>query len=406
MGHVVVVGAGPAGGALGYLLARRGIDVTVLERAVDFDREFRGEGLMPSGIDAFAQMGLGPDLDALPHSRLSVAELYRGGRRLVRFEIPSDGDDPPTVRFISQKLVLEMLAERAGRFPSYRLERGALVHDVLREGGRVVGVSYRSQEVETKEVRADLVVGADGRGSALRRASGLRATVRPQSFDVVWVKVPLPDSFEGGRVARVYVGRGHFAFLFPSFDGRLQIAWIIDKGTFGELHRRGVEAWVDEMANHVTPDLAEHLRRNRSELAHPFVLSVVSDRLERWWEPGMLLIGDAAHPMSPVGAQGLNVALRDALVAANHLVPALLEDASPEGVDAALQRIQDERMPEIVAIQTIQDRPPVVLFERTWWSPWILRLMPLLFRLGIVQRALGPTLRRIAFGVVPVKLSV
>jgi 2-polyprenyl-6-methoxyphenol hydroxylase-like FAD-dependent oxidoreductase len=405
MRKVIVVGAGPAGAALAFLLARRGIDVTVLERAVDFDREFRGEGLMPSGLDAFAQMGLAADLDALPYGRVEVGELYRSGRRLLRFTVAADAS-APTVHFVSQKLVLEMLAARASAFPSFRLERGALVRDVLREGGRVVGVSCRSKEGGTEELRTDLVVACDWRGSVLRRESGLAPTVLPQGFDVVWVKVPIHPSFEGGRVAKVFVGRGHFAFLFPSFDGRLQLAWIIDKGTFGELHRRGVEAWVDEMANHVTPDLAAHLRANAADLSHPFVLSVVADRLERWWVPGMLLIGDAAHPMSPVGAQGLNVALRDALVAANHLVPALLEDASPEAIDRTLERIQDERLPEVAAVQRIQEGPPAILFERTWWSPWFLELAPLLFRTGILTRALAPILRRLAFGVAEVRLRV
>lgn len=406
MSHVIIVGWGPAGAALGYLLARRGIAVTVLERQTDFDREFRGEALMPSGIDAFAQMGLAAELDALPHQVVSVGELYRRGRRLVRFDLGTSGPTSEKPRSISQKMVLEMLVAQASRFPSFRIERGALVHDVLREGGRVVGVSYRAQDGGTRTLAADFVIGADGRGSVLRRASGFTATVLPQGFDVVWAKIPLPDSFEGGRVARIYVGRGHFAFFFPSFDAKLQMAWIIEKGTFGELHRRGVEAWVEEMAHHVDPDLAAHIRKNAAALAHPFVLSVVADRLDRWAAPGMLLIGDAAHPMSPVGAQGINIALRDALVAANHLVPALAGAFSPEGIDAAAKRVQDERLPEVAAVQGIQQRPPVLLFEKTWWSPWILRMLPIVARMGLPARALAPTARRIGFGVVPVKLTV
>src|SRR5439155_790457 len=218
--RIVVVGAGPAGAALAYLLARRGIDVVLLERHTDFAREFRGEGLMPSGVAAFAEMGLATHLDALPQTRIEAVEFFRGRRHFLR--------------------------------------------------------------------------------------------VTPEQL-----------------------GAAHFALLFPSYDGRLQIGWIIAKGSFGDLRRRGIDGWVDEMANHVSPDLAAHLRAERHAITHPFLLDVICDRLERWTEPGLLLLGDAAHPMSPVGAQGINLALRDAIVAANHLGPVLARRGAPADLDAA-----------------------------------------------------------------------
>ena len=405
MRHALIVGAGPAGAALAYLLARRNLQVTLLERQTDFEREFRGEGLMPSGIDAFRQMGLGAELDAVPHARLVSGELYRNRRLLFRFSFTPEQQQRFSIRFIDQPALLEMLVAQASRFPSFRFERGALVQDLIKENGRVAGVRLYSPDHQPHELRADFIIGADGRGSTLRRVAGLQQERFPQAFDVVWCKVPLPDCFENGTLIRVYIGHGHFAFMFPAADGRLQLAWIIHKGTFGDLHRQGMDQWMEEVAGHVDPELSDHFRRHRHEVTQPFLLNVVCDHLDRWTAPGLLLIGDAAHPMSPVGAQGINIALRDALVAANHLIPVLTGDPSPDHLDAAARRIQDERLPEVIAVQQLQQGPPRVLFQTAWWSGIALTVAPWLFRLGLPQRFLRPTLLRFTQGVTNVTLN-
>src|SRR5207249_4314195 len=288
---------------------------------------FRGEGLMPSGAEALGAMGLGPALDALPQTRVETLDIFRGARRVLRVRPRDLGAPGP--RIVSQPALLELLVGEAGRFPGFRLERGATVRDLVREGERVVGLRFDTP-AGSREVRGELVIGADGRASVLRARAGLRARRAEQAFDVVWCKVPQP-AFLDQTTARAYLGHGHFAFVFPSYDGRLQVGWIIDKGSFGDLRRLGIEGWIEEMARHVSPDLAAHLRAEGRTITHPFLLDVVCDRLERWSLPGLLLLGDAAHPMSPVGAQGINIALRDALVAANHLGPALAGGAAPRG---------------------------------------------------------------------------
>jgi 2-polyprenyl-6-methoxyphenol hydroxylase-like FAD-dependent oxidoreductase len=405
MAQVVIVGAGPAGASLAFLLARSGIAVTLLERHTDFAREFRGEALMPSGVDALTQMGLGAALDALPASRISAVEMYRGARRLFRLDVQEQlGTLGP--RMVSQPALLELLVAEAARFPSFRLERGVTVRDVVRVGERVVGV-LADASAGACEFRGDLVIGTDGRTSVLRRRAGLHEERMPQAFDVVWCKVPLPPFLRDRRTARAYLGRGHFALMFPSYDERLQIGWIIEKGCFGELRRRGIESWLDEMAGHLSPDLAAHLRAHRQEITQPFLLDVVCDRLVRWTAPGLLLIGDAAHPMSPVGGQGINIALRDAIVAANHLVPVLRRSGSASEIDAAAQRVQAERQPEVTQIQAQQQGPPRVLFGRAWGGGILVGVvLPLLVRLGIARRLMGPFLRRFASGVVTVRLEV
>ena len=402
MAHAVIAGAGPAGASLAYLLARRGLGVTLLERQTDFAREFRGEGLMPSGAEALGAMGLGPALDALPQTRVETLDIFRGARRVLRVRPRDLGAPGP--RIVSQPALLELLVGEAGRFPGFRLERGVTVRDLVREGERVVGVRADTP-AGSRAVRGDLVVGADGRASVLRARAGLRARRAEQAFDVVWCKVPQP-AFLDQTTARAYLGHGHFAFVFPSYDGRLQVGWIIDKGSFGDLRRLGIEGWIEEMARHVSPDLAAHLRAEGRAITHPFLLDVVCDRLERWSLPGLLLLGDAAHPMSPVGAQGINIALRDALVAANHLGPALAGGAAPAALDAAAARVVAEREPEVAEIQRLQQGPPRLLFGPAWRSDLLLgALLPLLARLGIVTRVAGSVFRRFANGVTTVRLA-
>src|SRR5207244_7516635 len=158
------------------------------------------------------------------------------------------------------------------------------------------------------------------------------------------------------------LGARHFALAFPSYDGRLQLGWIIAKGSFGDLRRRGVDAWLAEMEAHVSADLAEHLAATRDAITSPFLLDVVCDRVERWIVPGALLLGDAAHAMSPVGAQGINLALRDAIVAANHLIPVLERGGEASAIDAAGARVEAERLPEVAQIQRLQQGPPRIFF--------------------------------------------
>jgi 2-polyprenyl-6-methoxyphenol hydroxylase-like FAD-dependent oxidoreductase len=400
---VAIVGAGPAGAALALLLARRGIDVVLAERQTDFEREFRGEGLLPGGVDALQQMGLGPQLDALPQSEVDRIEVYQERRPLLTVEIPSITGVSAGPRFVSQPALLEMLVAEAGRFPSFRFERGLTVRDLLREGPRVAGVRGDTH-AGAHEIAADYVIGTDGRASLVRRRSGLDREREAQSFDVVWFKVPLPDFF-AARSARAYLGRGHFALMFRAPDGLLQIGWIIDKGSFGELRKHGLDEWLSQLAHHLSDDLARHLEACRNALAHPFLLDVVCDHLDEWSAPGVLLLGDAAHPMSPVGAQGINIALRDALVAANHLGPCLLAGREPAELDAAARRITDERLPEVKTIQRIQQIPPRVIFQRTAASRLLLgSVLPVLVRTGLAAVLFRSAFRRFALGVAQVKL--
>ncbi len=400
--RVVIVGAGPAGMALAYLLARRGVAVTVLEAHHDFARVFRGEGLQRSGIDAFRQMGLGEQFDRVPHIELRTVEIYSGGSLVVRADAAGLGRGQ--ARVVSQSALLQMLADEAGKSPSFRLDRGVAVRDFLRENGRVVGVRA-SADGAAREYRADLVVGADGRHGATRKHSGLPELSAPEDYDILWVKVPYPDSYPSRETALFETAANRLALAFPTADGQLQVGFLIPKGGFAALRARDPEGWTEELIGRLPAYLADHLRANRAAVAGAVLLNVVCGRLTEWTAPGLLLIGDAAHPMSPIGGQGVNIALRDALVAANHLCPVLAAGGDPEAVDAAARRVRDERWPEIVAVQQMQQNQARLLFNPNGWGTRLVRrLLPLLLRTGLLQWLRRKEYQLMSEGVLPVRL--
>lgn len=400
MAHVLIVGAGPAGASLAHLLAHRGIEVTLLERQRDFAREFRGEILMPSGVEVFDQMGLADALATVPSYQFQNGAFFLGGRPVFRVELDDSGPSPVAV---SQPGMLEMLVAEAAKSPHFHFERGASVSQLLEEDGRVVGARARTEEGE-RELRADLVIGADGRGSAVRKRAGLTARDLGTPMDIVWCKLPCPDDF---RDVGFYIGGGHLLACYRTYDGSLQLGWVILKGTFGELRDRGIEQWVEEMAHHVSPELADHLRAHPDAAQHPFLLSTRADCVERWSAPGVLVIGDAAHTMSPVGGQGVNIALRDAIVAANHLVPALTSPTrGPAGLDGALRALEDERMREVRLLQRLQAQPPKILLSRSWWGEPVRRVIGALLGREAVRARAGGRANVFINGVTEVRLHV
>ena len=403
MSHVVVVGAGPAGASLAYLLANRGVEVTLLERQRDFAREFRGEVLMPSGIEAFKQMGLQAQLAAVSSYTQQTLEIYMNGKSLISEKLDTTSPEALRIMAVSQPALLEMLVREAAKSPLFHLERGMSMKGLLLEDGRVTGVRARTEKAE-KEIRADLVIGADGRSSAVRRHARFTAHSVSPPMDVVWCKLPCPEKWAG---VRVFAGRGHLLIAYHTWDDSLQLAWVILKGTFGELRSRGIEQWVEEMANHVSPDLAAHLRANRDAVHKPFLLSTVSDCVDRWSAPRVLVVGDAAHTMSPVGGQGVNIALRDAIVTANHLVPVLTRSSpDPNELTAALHAIEKERMLEVQRIQALQAQPPTLVLSRAWWGEPVRSVAAALLSSPFVRRRLGKSVSALLHGVTEVRLGV
>src|SRR5262245_24715921 len=287
-------------------------------------------------MDAFDQMGLGDRLRQLPQAIIHAIDLYHGGRRRARIATESLGF---IGRFIPQPAVLAMLTEESRKYPSFQLHMRTAVRDLIRAGDRVVGVQADAPD-GPREFRADLVIGTDGRYSTVCKRGEFTELPSPQHFDVLNFIVPFPDFWPDHTTVRLELGLGCLTGGIPTADGRLWVGMTIQKGQYKALHAAGPDGFTEELLHRTSPDLAAHLRANAEALKHPVLLDVIVSRLETWTDPGLLLLGDAAHPMSPNGGQGINMALRDALVAANHLCPVLTRGAAD--IDAAARQVVAE----------------------------------------------------------------
>jgi len=382
--HVLIVGAGPAGAATALLLARGGVPVTLVERESDFHRVFRGEGLMPTGLDALYQMGFRQKLATLPHRYLESWEIFLDKRLIMSVPEPSARVEDLALRVIPQPQLLELFISEACEFPHFTFLSGASVQDLLHMGDHVRGVRVRTEE-GVRELEADLVIGCDGRASLIRQRARLDLKLLPESYDILWLKLPLPPFLEGRCPVLIYASGPEIALGYVSWDMRLQIAWMLPRGTWPELSKRD---WLVDL-----------------QIDGPVRVAVLVGRCPRWSTRGVLLLGDAAHPMSPVRAQGINMALRDAIVAANHLVPAILRKSS---LGVALTAVQREREREIVRIQTLQLREvrgQRWARERPWLVKPLLRIAPLLAKTGLIQRAWLRQQKEFRFGVTEVRLQ-
>ncbi len=401
---VLICGAGPAGVALAYLLASRGFCVRLFEQHHDFARVFRGEGFQPSGIDALRQMGLGAQVAALPSAQMKEVAIWHKARLLATLRA-AETEIELAARVISQPALLEMLVAEAAKFPGFQIERGVTVRDLVHENGRVVGVRIERGGSE-EEIRGRLVIGTDGRNSVIRRKAGLHEEKSAQAFDLVWCRVPLPPFWPDRGHAEIFLVSGGAVIAFPSYGGALQLGLTVQKGAYKQLRGQGLNAWLDELARLVRPELSAYLAANRGTISAPFVLDVVCDHLTHWTAPGLLLIGDAAHPMSPVGGQGVNVALRDVLVAANYLCPVLARNGSPEEIDAAIACVQRERQPEVFDIQRLQTQQARFMLSRGVLA-WLLRTaLPLLAKVPPVRGFVVRSEQRFAKVLRPIRLQV
>jgi 2-polyprenyl-6-methoxyphenol hydroxylase-like FAD-dependent oxidoreductase len=362
---------------LGYLLARAGVEVIVLEKHSDFLRDFRGDTVHPSTLEVMAELGVLDDFLKRPHTELSQI----GGRiNGVAMTIADLRHLPTRCKFVAlvpQWDFLNFLAERGTRYPGFRVLMRAEVSDLIVEGGRVTGVRVNAQDGPL-EIRADLVVGADGRHSTVRERAGLIVQDFGAPIDVLWMRLSkqpadsesLLGYFDAGRLL-VTLDRGDY----------WQCALVIPKGGFDALRARDVQVLRDGIG-----DLAPFLRERTEELRDwddVKLLTVVVDRLRRWYRPGLLCIGDAAHAMSPMGGVGINLAVQDAVAAAN-ILAAPLRAGTVSVRD--LHAVEQRRLFPIRVTQAVQVFAAARIFggiapgaprpaTRTGSLPWPLRLL-------------------------------
>jgi 2-polyprenyl-6-methoxyphenol hydroxylase-like FAD-dependent oxidoreductase len=312
-----IAGGGPAGMMLGFILARAGVPVVVLEKHEDFLRDFRGDTVHPSTLELMHELGLLQEFLRVPHSAVREISLQIGDDHLVvgYFE-----HLPVHCKFIAlmpQWDFLNFLADRARRYPGFDLRMRTEATDLLFDDGRVAGVRAKTPDGQI-EIRADLTVGCDGRHSTLRERAGFSVENLRAPMDVMWFRISRKDNDPAGVAARVESGR---MLVMLNRNDYWQCAYIIPKGTADEVKQVG----LDEFRNSVG-DLFPLLRDRLHEIDSwdkVKLLTVEVDRLQRWYRAGLICIGDAAHAMSPIGGVGINLAVQDAVAAANILAEPL-----------------------------------------------------------------------------------
>jgi 2-polyprenyl-6-methoxyphenol hydroxylase-like FAD-dependent oxidoreductase len=308
-----IVGGGPAGAVLALMLVRQDISVILLEAHKDFDRDFRGDTIHPSVMEIMEELGLAEKLLQLPHAKMRQIRVRTPETSVTLADFSHLKTRYPYITMLPQARFLEFITTEAQKYPNFQLVMGANVQELIEEDGVVRGVRYRGHG-GWHEVRAILTVGADGRHSRLRQLAGFESIQTSPPMDVLWFRLPKqPGDYEGGMGR---IGRGHIVAMLDRGD-QWQIAYVIPKGEYQEIRASGMEALRKSIVE-VVPELQDRIQhlQDWSQIAF---LSVESSRLVRWYRPGLLLIGDAAHVMSPVGGVGINYAIQDAVVAANVL---------------------------------------------------------------------------------------
>ena len=366
---------------LGLLLARAGVDVTVLEKHGDFLRDFRGDTVHPTTLRLIDELGLWPKFTELPQSHVrNVTFDARPGHPVTMVSFERLRQPHPYIAMVPQWDLLNLLAEAAAAEPTFTLRMNTEVTDLLREGGRVVGVRYQSDD-GPGELRADLTVGCDGRTSAVRQDAGLQVTEWPVSFDVWWFRLPLPDSDE---IFTLFprIASGKALIVIPRTD-YLQIALLIPKGADTRLRARGLAAFHADVLE-LLPEAGDSVEviRSLDDVKH---LDVRLNRLRRWHTDGLLCIGDAAHAMSPAGGVGINMAVQDGVAAARLLAQPLRRGRPsdrelgavrrrrivPTALTQAFQRQFDKRLFGPVVRGEDISGPPSALIRLLERMPWL-----------------------------------
>jgi 2-polyprenyl-6-methoxyphenol hydroxylase-like FAD-dependent oxidoreductase len=374
-----IAGGGPAGMMLGFLLARAGVPVVVLEKHGDFLRDFRGDTVHPSTLDVMAELGLLDRFLARPHDEAHQLRAHVSGQEVGLADFTHLSTRCKFIALMPQWDFLDFLRDEAERYAEFRLLLDTEATGLVERDGRVVGVQVMTAD-GASQIACDLVVAADGRRSVLRGAAGLAVRDIGAPIDVLWMRLPKhrddPDGSGG------YIDAGHFMATIDR-SSYWQCAYVIAKGGIAAIQARGIEAFRADVAA-IVPAFADRVDQIAS-WDDVKLLSVTVDRLETWWKPGLLCIGDAAHAMSPVGGVGINLAVQDAVAAANILRDVLADpNESARAITSLLAQVQERReFPAKVtqAVQVaVQNRVLAPVLEssaqkgRRFTVPWILRL--------------------------------
>ena len=400
---VAIIGGGPGGATLANILASRGVSTVLVERQKDFSKEFRGEGLMPSGNEVLEQIGF--NLDDVDYRKVEEMNLFYKGELEANPEI--DFLRRGELRWVSQPQLLEKLIEKASSFDNFIFYRGYKAQDLIYREDRVDGVLITDGNDEVS-IKAKVVIGFDGRTSMVRRKLNFEVKEYKLQPDVLWFKIPYPEKFIPGSQAFFSLFPKSFLVAVPVYDEKLQVGWIIPAGSYGELRKKGQEKWIQYIKEKSPKGFADHLQKCLDEklISDPFILKMTLDRVKKWHKKGALLLGDAAHTMNAVGGQGLNIALRDAVVCANHLVPLMNGNPSNASLDKAFDAIEKERISEVRQVQEIQSRPPKFITLSEFSVQLIVPILRFAFRFNFMNYLREAAIEKMSRGFNKVKLKV
>jgi 2-polyprenyl-6-methoxyphenol hydroxylase-like FAD-dependent oxidoreductase len=366
-----IAGGGPAGVMLGVLLARAGVDVLVLEKHADFLRDFRGDTIHPSTLEVMHELGVLEPFLKRPHQELR----QMGGQIGDDFVTIADFSHLPTkckfIAFIPQWDFLDFLADFGRTYPSFHLEMESEVIELLQENDRIVGARTKTP-TGTREIFADLVVGADGRSSIVRQLAGLTVESLGSPIDVLWFRLSRRSEDGGQTLGRITPGR---IMVMLNREDYWQCAFVIGKGQFEKLKEKGLDEFRKDIAS-VAPILSDRVQELR-DWSDVKLLTVLVDRLIDWYRPGLLCIGDAAHAMSPIGGVGINLAIQDAVAAANILAGPLSNQTLAINDLASVQsrRMLPTRITQSAQVFMQERVMSRVLGSQRIRLPWVLRLL-------------------------------
>ncbi len=385
-----IAGGGPAGIMLGLLLARAGVEVLVLEKHADFFRDFRGDTIHPSTLEVMHELGFLEDLQRLPHQKAPRLNAQFGDLALTIADFTHLPTHCGFIAFMPQWDFLNFLAERGTRYPTFKLRMRADVTGLIEEAGRVVGLQATTPDGPL-EVRARLVVGADGRHSVVRAQAGLQVDESGAPMDVLWFRLSRRPGDPENPMGRFQMGR---IFIMLNQGRHWQCGFVIPKGSLAQLQARGLQAFRNDVAQ-LAPFAVDRVGEIQ-DWDPVKLLTVQVDRLPQWYRPGLLCIGDAAHAMSPVGGVGINLAIQDAIAAANLLAAPLREDRLttddlrrvqrrrewPTRLTQRFQIFMQNRVIRRVLGSTEQITPPVLL-RLLARVPFLSRIPARLIGLGV-----------------------
>jgi 2-polyprenyl-6-methoxyphenol hydroxylase-like FAD-dependent oxidoreductase len=379
--QVCIAGGGPAGLLAGLLLAKQGIRTLVLEQHHDFEREYRGEVLMPRFTELFRQLNLFDYMEGFPHARIDTAEFFVGDHQLAQIPFRQICADAPFAFWMPQPIFLNALYEKARTLPDFDLWFGASAEQLIQKDGQTTGVLVHRND-QTIQVTADVTIGADGRTSRMQRLGNFQLEYEQHQFDVLWFSLPRPANYS--TAVQIAFSKSHPYIIAPKYPDLIQCGLFVAPGQFTEFRNQGIDSLRKILLD--GPSAFHDFANNLTGLKpfHPLQAKIAL--VKQWAQDGLLLIGDAAHTCSPAGAIGVSVALETATIAAEVVAKAIRNQNVSADVLGEVQRIRES---EVRRIQARQAQLGKLIAAPSWIRQYIMPvLFPILVRLGLVQSAM------------------